>query len=80
MFVASIEYRPNFRRNSQQICMPRNATIVNAGQKIGRREGFIPASKVLVFQPFANIPEYPYLRKYLHEITISAAPIVTFFA
>jgi hypothetical protein len=43
----------------------RKCLDIDSVGKSGGREGFIPASKVLVFQPFPNIPAYPYLRKYL---------------
>jgi hypothetical protein len=32
---------------------------------LAEREGFIPASDVAKFKLLSEIPEYPYLRKYL---------------
>jgi hypothetical protein len=36
---------------------------------LAEREGFIPLPEVHELQRFSNIPEYPYLRKYLAEKT-----------
>jgi hypothetical protein len=47
-----------------------------ARHKIGGREGFIPAPKEHELQRLLNIPEYPYLRKYLGQMANFEAPMV----
>jgi hypothetical protein len=48
---------------------PCPALLVRGYRFGGEREGFIPLSKMHELQRFSNIPEYPYLRKYLAEKT-----------
>src|SRR4051812_2280185 len=48
--------------------------------KIGGREGFIPASGELVSKRLFELPEYPYLRKYLARKSQFHGSVGTFLA
>src|ERR1041385_3758468 len=52
---SSSKYRPTFPRNSQLISRPRNATIVNAGARIGGERGIRTLEGLLALTPLAGV-------------------------
>src|SRR5688572_14474921 len=50
-----IEFRPNFRRNSPLILWRRDATIANAGRRIGGERGIRTLEGLLTLTPLAGV-------------------------
>ena len=71
--VQSQEVSAVFSAKLALICSWPGERITLADLRIGGREGFIPAPGELVSKGLFELPEYPYLRKYLTKKDVNSS-------